>query len=75
MTIPNENENDILQWYTALCIIYRQGETNRENEIRSGDIVELRRPTASGTHRVMVDSIEGQTVNYSYGLGLLSEGS
>ena len=73
----NENEHDehgIAQWYTSQCIMSRQNRAREENEICSGDIVELRRPTASGTYRVMVDSIAGHMVMYSYGVGLLSEG-
>ena len=40
-----------------------------------GRVVELSTRTASGGRFVMVDSVEGGTVNYSYGLSLGSEGS
>ena len=74
----NENEaarhedDDIGQWYTMQCIAHRLREAR--GDIRKGAIVELSRPTAGGTHRVFIDDIHGQTVRYSYGLGLLSEG-
>ena len=39
-----------------------------------GRVVELSMSTASGGRFVRVDSVEGDTVSYSYGLGLGSEG-
>ena len=73
----NENEclgdDDIGEWYTNLCVAHRLNAS--QSGIRKGAIVELKRPTASGTHRVFIDAINEQTVQYSYGLGLLSEGS
>jgi len=69
----NENHDDVGRWYTALCISSRPQAVGPD--VRKGAIVELNRPTASGTSRVYVDDIHGQTVQYSYGLGLLSEGS
>ena len=73
-----ENENEwrgdgIGQWYTDLCVAHRLEAS--QSGIRKGAIVELKRPTASGTYRVFIDNINGQTMQYSYGLGLLSEGS
>lgn len=74
---PYENEGkpseDIGQWYTDQCIAHRLQAAR--GDIQKGAVVELRRPTATGTYRVFIDNIQGQTVQYSYGLGLLSEGS
>ncbi len=42
--------------------------------IEAGSVVRLNRPTASGTYTIYIDNINGDSVQYSYGLGLLSEG-
>ena len=66
------NENDFMEEYTAQCISSRIARA--PPGIEAGSVVRLNRPTASGTYTVYIDSIHGDSVQYSYGLGLLSEG-
>ena len=68
----DSNGNNFMEEYTAQCLSSRIARASPG--IEAGSVVRLNRPTASGTYTIYIDNINGDSVQYSYGLGLLSEG-